>query len=313
MTSDRKNLRIDEQSFQRVLCAAFTIQEYNGRKLAGTPIAHGAERAELLNCVQRDLDLDRQGVGSAAEEGVDTEVLLALLEEQFEPPALAIDRSYSGGGEAALMGNKDQVAALEFILGRDVPQEHIAAIAASQLAQTEDDLIARRGAGVGEGTPIVGVTPHADDSVDVVSNHLLPEIIQKALQATHATGAAIALRRQGKLVCQAAAGDSASEIGALINAGSAFTGLCAGGTMQSCSNTALDSRLDADACRKLGVRAITVVPLLRQDQLLGLIAVFSRLPYAFGMRDLRALQDLAEKFTAKLQVGAALAPSASTS
>jgi GAF domain-containing protein len=83
--------------------------------------------------------------------------------------------------------------------------------------------------------------------------------------------------------------------------------------MQSCSNTALDSRLDADACRKLGVRAITVVPLLREDQLLGLIAVFSRLPYAFGMRDLRGLQDLAEKFTANLQVGAALAPSASTS
>jgi hypothetical protein len=110
-----------------------------------------------------------------------------------------------------------------------------------------------------------------------------------------------------------AAGDSASEIGALINTGSAFMGVCASsGTMQSCSNTALDSRLDADACRKLGVRAITVVPLLRQDQLLGLIAVFSRLPYAFGMRDLRALQGLAEKFTANLQVGAESANSANT-
>jgi GAF domain-containing protein len=64
--------------------------------------------------------------------------------------------------------------------------------------------------------------------------------------------------------------------------------------MQLCSNTVLDSRVDADACRKLGVSAIIVVPLLHQDQFLGLIAVFSRRPYAFGMRDLQALQDLAE-------------------
>jgi GAF domain-containing protein len=45
-----------------------------------------------------------------------------------------------------------------------------------------------------------------------------------------------------------------------------------------------------------------VVPLLHQDQLLGLMAVFSRRPYAFGMRDLQALQDLAERFAANLQV-----------
>jgi L-methionine (R)-S-oxide reductase len=69
--------------------------------------------------------------------------------------------------------------------------------------------------------------------------------------------------------------------------------------MQLCSNTALDSRVDADACRKLGISAIIVVPLPHQDQLLGLIAVFSRRPYAFGMRDLQA-----EKFAANLELSA---------
>jgi len=75
--------------------------------------------------------------------------------------------------------------------------------------------------------------------------------------------------------------------------------------MQLSGNTALDSRVDAAACRQLGVSAIVVVPLLHQDRVLGLIAVFSRRPYAFGMRDLQALQDLAEKFTANLQLSAA--------
>ena len=63
-----------------------------------------------------------------------------------------------------------------------------------------------------------------------------------------------------------------------------------------------DSRPDAEACRRLGVRAVVVVSLADRDQLLGLIAVFSRRPYAFGMRDLQALQNLIDEFTAKLQV-----------
>jgi putative methionine-R-sulfoxide reductase with GAF domain len=186
MPSNRHNLTLDEQSFQSLLWAAFTIQENNNQILEGAPMAPRAEPAELLN---------------------------------------------------------------------------------------------------------------------FVPNHLLREIVQHAHQATRATGAAIALEQQGKLICRAAAGDSTSEIGALINTGSGFTGVCASrGTMQFCSNTALDSRVDADACRKLGVSAIIVVPLLHRDQLLGLIAVHSRRPYAFGIRDLQALQDLAEKFAANLQL-----------
>jgi hypothetical protein len=35
-----------------------------------------------------------------------------------------------------------------------------------------------------------------------------------------------------------------------------------------------------------------------------LMAVFSRRPYAFGMRDLQALQDLADKFALNLQLSA---------
>ena len=188
MPSTRHSLTLDEQSFQNLLWAAFTIQGYNDRKLEGSAIAPREEPAELPNCVP---------------------------------------------------------------------------------------------------------------------NHLLREIVQKLLEATPATGAAIGLKQRGELVCREAAGDFASEIGAVINAESGLIGVCASsGTMQLCSNTALDPRLRADASRKLGISAIIVVPLLRQDQLLGLIAVFSRRPYAFGMRDLQTLQDLAEKFAANLQLSA---------
>jgi TonB family protein len=62
--------------------------------------------------------------------------------------------------------------------------------------------------------------------------------------------------------------------------------------------------VDADACQELGVAAIIVAPLFCQDQLLGLIEVFSRRPYAFGMRDLQALEALAEGFCANLRLSA---------
>jgi putative methionine-R-sulfoxide reductase with GAF domain len=151
----------------------------------------------------------------------------------------------------------------------------------------------------------INASGSSTEPLNRVPNHLLREIVQQALQATCATGSAIALAQQGELICLAAAGDFACEIGKMINTGSGFTGVCASsGTMQLCSNTALDSRVDADACRKLGISAIIVVPLLHQDRLLGLMAVFSRRPYAFGMRDLQALQGLAESCAANLQVSA---------
>jgi GAF domain len=308
MLSNGNSLRIDEQSFQRLLCAAFIIQEYNDGKLADTSISHRAEGTELLNSAQGGPDLNPQGVGADDDEGLDAEVLLERLQEQFDLPALAIHSGDIGGRKAAVMGKKDHGAVLGFIPDLDAPLEQIAAIVASQLGQ-QHDLISVHGTAVGDRTPrhepIIGLGPRAHNEVDAVPNHLLREIVQQVLQATAATGAAVALCLQGKLICRVTAGDSASEIGAIINTGSGFAGVCAStGTVQSCSNTMVTSRVDAEVWRRVGVRDIIVVPLAYQDQLLGVVAAVSRRPYTFGMRDLQRLQNLAEGLNTKLQVSA---------
>ena len=159
------------------------------------------------------------------------------------------------------------------------------------------------GGGTGLRDAVIGVAPDAPQELLAAQNELAREIVQQVLQATHATSAAFGLCLKGRLIWEATAGDSASEIRAMLNTGSGFAGLSASsGTMQACGNTVFDSRPDAEACRTLGLRAVVVVPLATRDQLLGLVAVFSRKPYAFGMRDLQALQDLTEEFTAKLQI-----------
>ncbi len=140
-----------------------------------------------------------------------------------------------------------------------------------------------------------------------VSNDFLREMVQKAVKSTKATGAAIALGGPEEMVCRATAGECPSEIffGAKIDAASGLTGVCAAsGMIQSCANTELDARVDADACQELGIAAILVAPLFCQDQLLGLLEVFSHRPYAFGMRDVQALEALAEGFSANLRLSA---------
>jgi len=138
--------------------------------------------------------------------------------------------------------------------------------------------------------------------LDFIPHRLLHETVKKAFQKTPATGASVALVQHGQLICRATVGKCPCEIGATINLASGLTGLCASsGIMQSCMNTDLDSRVDGEACRELGIGAIIVVPLFHRDRLLGLMEVFSERPYTFGMRDLNALEELAQTFVAEVR------------
>jgi GAF domain-containing protein len=272
MSLNRHNLTLDEQFFQSVLSAAFTIQQHKDRRrLACQP---PARRTQARPEVHEHKPLARAPRDSA------------------DPSFLVLPVARETAKETIRQEKTDTIHGL----AREDAELTVQPI---QLSTSD---------GATADAPTDASTAARDASIELllcVPNHLFREIIQQALQATHATGAAIALERQGELICRATVGDFASEIGKMINTGSGFTGVCASsGTMQLCSNTALDSRGDADACRKLGVGAIMAVPLLHQDRLLGLIAVFSRRPYAFGMRDLQALHDLAQRSAANLQLSA---------
>jgi GAF domain-containing protein len=301
---NRNSGKIDEESFQRLLCAAFTIQEYRDRRLSDISMMHGSVPADPFNSVQCHPDLNLHGV-CASEEGIDAGVLFQRVQQQFDLPALPTDVGAIGVSKASLIGNNDGVSP-RLIIGFDTPHEQVPPIAENQLLPS-DDFVALHAPAVGGGTGlrdgVIGVAPDAPQELLAAQNELAREIVQQVLQATHATSAAFGLCLKGRLIWEATAGDSASEIRAMLNTESGFAGLSASsGTMQACGNTVFDSRPDAEACRRLGLRAVVVVPLATRDQLLGLVAVFSRKPYAFGMRDLQALQDLTEEFTAKLQI-----------
>ena len=122
-------------------------------------------------------------------------------------------------------------------------------------------------------------------------------VAQLAQVLTSAAGAAIALRNGGDIICRASAG-RAPEIGAPLNTESGLSGEClrAGLTMR-CDDTGNDPRVDAEACRALGVRSLIVFPVYYKDSTAGILEVLSSQPHAFDTTDLQMLPQLAELLT----------------
>jgi len=130
-------------------------------------------------------------------------------------------------------------------------------------------------------------------SQDLALDLVLNRIVEQACLATGATGAAIALTRDGEMVCRATTGRNAPDLGVrLDNAG--FSAECLRvGTLQRSDDTETDPRVDATACRLLGVRSILVIPLWYWGEFMGIFEIFSPRSNAFGERDEQTLQALA--------------------
>jgi TonB family protein len=143
------------------------------------------------------------------------------------------------------------------------------------------------------------------ESNELALDLILHDLAEQACQLTRASGAAIALERGGEIVCRVAAGATAPNLGARINTESGLTGTCWRlHEPQLCTDTQTDSRVDAEASRRLGVRSVLVSPLFSGPVLVGVFEVFSPHPYAFTDHDLEKLQDLG-KSVAKTILNAA--------
>jgi TonB family protein len=148
--------------------------------------------------------------------------------------------------------------------------------------------------------------------VDLALDLILNEVVEQARLATGATGAAIALGRAGEMVCRATTGGNAPDLGMRLETTSGLSGACLqSGKIQLCSDTATDPRVDAEACQRLGVRSILVLPLMlptptggglgAEKEAFGIMEVFSARAQAFGERDVSTLEVLARRVVAEKQ------------
>src|SRR3984957_1599101 len=134
------------------------------------------------------------------------------------------------------------------------------------------------------------------ESFDLALDLVLNEVVEQARLATGATGAAIALSRSGEMVCRATSGADVPDLGVRVETRSGLSGACLQtGKIQQCGDTETDPRVNAEACRRLGVKSMLVLPLGYGKEPFGIFEVFSSRPNAFSERDVNALQVLARR------------------
>lgn len=119
----------------------------------------------------------------------------------------------------------------------------------------------------------------------------------RAQSLVRASGAAIALATGDSnfMECRASGGPDAPPVGARLQVGSGFSGECVKtGSLLRCDDTELDSRVDRDSCRALGLRSILAAPVLVGGRSVGILEAFSPQPNTFTETDGRVLQRMAE-------------------
>src|SRR5215469_2819880 len=150
---------------------------------------------------------------------------------------------------------------------------------------TDVTLLAKMLAAAGGGAVSPGL------ALDLVLN----EVVDQARKATRAIGAAIALSRDGQMICRATTGN-APDLGVRIGKETGISGACLiTGNVQLCSDTDVDPRVDAQACRRLHVRSMLMVAISDGRENFGILEVFAAHPNAFTETDVKTLQLLAQR------------------
>jgi TonB family protein len=123
---------------------------------------------------------------------------------------------------------------------------------------------------------------------------ILETITDVARLLTGASGAALAMWKDGAMLCRARSGDSAPALGAQLNAETGISGECLRtGQIQHCTDAEADPRVDAEACRSRGLRSIAVLPIRSKRETNGILLAFSTEPAAFTDSHIAILQQLA--------------------
>ncbi len=122
----------------------------------------------------------------------------------------------------------------------------------------------------------------------------------------HASAVAIALESEGGFVCRAAAGSPAPEVGSRVTSEDGITGECISrGTEIVCPDTQADARVNAAACRQLGIRSVLLVPLLSAGKVVGVVEAMSAYPNAFDQATVSLLQSAAHDIVSLVREPAA--------
>ena len=127
----------------------------------------------------------------------------------------------------------------------------------------------------------------ADRDLDAV----LSIVTRGAQEVAQADGAVIEIAEDDDMVYRAVSGTAAAHLGLRLRREASLSGRCvAEGRLLSCEDTETDPRVDREACRRIGVRSLVVLPLIFLGRTIGVLKVYSARPNTISAQDLPLLE-----------------------
>ncbi len=126
-------------------------------------------------------------------------------------------------------------------------------------------------------------------------------VAERAQRITGAHGAVVELAEGEEMVYRAASGILQNHIGLRLQRSGSLTGLCVEkGFALRCEDSESDPRVDREACRRIGLRSMIVVPLRHDDAVAGVLKVVSEKTGAFDEMDIHLLELMSDLIAASM-------------
>jgi GAF domain-containing protein/Sel1 repeat-containing protein len=105
------------------------------------------------------------------------------------------------------------------------------------------------------------------------------------------------------MICTVSCGNIAPPVGALLDVNSGISGQCVRERQAlHTGDTSTDSRVDKEACNRLGIRSVVVSPILRDSNCIGILEVFSSQADAFDDAALISIEEEAARAACLIKV-----------
>ncbi|MFW6362733.1 MAG: diguanylate cyclase domain-containing protein [Spirochaeta sp.] len=126
-------------------------------------------------------------------------------------------------------------------------------------------------------------------------------VVKAAVSLVDADSSVIEFAEEDDMVYRAAAGIAESYLGLHLKRSSSMSGLCVQtNSILRCNDAEVDPRVDREACRRIGLRSMVLLPLQHDGEPIGVLKAFSARPKKFSDEDISLLEMLAEILNAAM-------------
>jgi len=133
-----------------------------------------------------------------------------------------------------------------------------------------------------------------DIAGEISASRVMRKIVDQSQALTGSQGAVVEIAEGEHMVYKAVSGIAEPHLGLRLERRSSLSGRCVDtGEILSCEDSETDERVDREACRRIGLRSMLVVPLLKDGVAVGVLKVLAVEPHAFDEQDVYVLQMLA--------------------